>query len=701
MNILQVLPELNSGGVETGTIDFAKGLIKHGHRAVVISNGGRLLKDLLAIGGVHYQLPVHEKSPFAILSVVDKIKDIIKNERIDIVHARSRVPAISAFFAARSSGVPFITTCHGYYSKHIFSKIMGWGKFVIVPSNVVARHMIHNFKVPIERIKLIPRGVDLDKFTFTGPDDKKNKQEYAIAVIGRITPIKGHIYLIRAISKVARIIPNIKVYIIGNPPASKPKYKQELEVLVKRLSLSRHVEFSGDSDNIPDRLRGIDLLVVPSVGEETFGRVIIEAQASGVPVIASRIGGIVDIIKENYNGVLVNPRDYSALAEAMLKVIKDKELQAILSANGRSYVEKHFTLETMYDSTMKVYKEAIESFNVLVVKWSALGDIILSLPALKAIRERFPKANIALLTSRQGIEIAGRFSYIDNFFVTKNLRGINGIFELLEIASELRRFRPDLVCDLQNNKKSHLVSFLSCAGRRLGYKSKKFDFFINEAVDGARETMPPIQHQFRLLEKLGINSIPETGLFPITEQESEYADNLIKESWAGKKQKIIGINFGASGRWQTKRWPLENIARVSDLLAGGNMRVFISGTREDSAQAKKIIMLSKSKPFDITGRTSIMQLTAFIKRCDVFISSDSAPMHIASLCKVPFIALFGPTDPGRHSQHSLPESSSNSQLIYKKIKCSPCYKPSCRHMSCMKSITAEEIFAAVKKILEN
>jgi len=700
MNILQILPELNSGGVETGTIDLAKGLIKHGHRVVVISNGGRLLEDLLAIGGVHYQLPVHEKFPLTILSAIDKIKDIIKNERIDIVHARSRVPALSAFFAAHSSGVPFVTTCHGYYSKHIFSNVMGWGKFVIVPSNIVARHMISNFKVPIERIRLIPRGVDLGKFTFTGPDNKKNKQEYAIAVIGRITPIKGHIYLIRAISKIARMIPNIKVYIIGNPPASKPKYKQELEVLVKRLSLSQYVDFSGDCDNIPERLKGIDLLVVPSVGEETFGRVIIEAQASGVPVIASRIGGIVDIIKENYNGVLVNPRDYSALAETMLKVIKDKELQAALSANGRSYVEKHFTLETMYDSTMKVYKEAIESFNVLVVKWSALGDIILSLPALKAIRERFPKADIAFLTSRQGIEIAGRYPYIKDFFVAKSLRGVNGFFELLKIASELRRFRPDLVCDLQNNKKSHLVSFLSCARRRLGYRSKKFDFFINEAVGGAREIIPPIQHQFRLLEKLGINSIPKPDLFPITEQEAEYADSLIKESWAGKKQKIIGINLGASSRWQTKRWPMENIGKLSDLLAGGNMRVFISGTRQDSAQAKKIIMLSKSRPFDITGRTSIMQLAAFIKRCDVFISSDSAPMHIANLCGVPLIALFGPTDPGRHSQHSLSKSSNNTQLIYKKINCSPCYKPNCRHISCMKNITVEEVFAAVKKILK-
>jgi lipopolysaccharide heptosyltransferase II len=700
MNILQVLPELNSGGVETGTIDLARELIKHGHKAVVISNGGRLLKDLLSAGGIHYQLPVHEKSLFTVLSAIDKIKDIIKKERIDIVHARSRVPAIPAFFAAHSTGVPFITTCHGYYSKHIFSRVMGWGKFVIVPSNVVARHMISSFKVPIQRIRLIPRGVDLEKFDFKKPHDRKDKSEYRIAVIGRITPIKGHIYLIRAMSKVARIIPNAKLYIIGNPPESKPKYRQELEVLVKRLSLARHVEFSGDCDNISKRLEDIDLLVMPSIGEETFGRVIIEAQASGVPVIASRIGGMVDIIEDNYSGILVNPRDYSGLADAVLRVIKDKDLQNKLSENARACVEKKFTLETMYDKTIKVYEEALTSFKVLIIKWSALGDIILSLQAFKAIRKQFPSADIALLTSRQGVEIAGRFAYIDDFFIFKNSRGISGIFGILQMASELRRFSPDLICDLQNNRKSHLVSFLAHAKRRVGYRSKKFDFLMNETIAGAREIMPPVQHQFMLLKKLGITSIPKADPISVTEREVEYVDNLIKESWIGKKQKIIGINLGASTRWQTKKWPLENIAKLSDMLAAFNMRVFISGTRQDSTQAKKVIMLSKSRPFDITGKTNIMQLAAFMKRCDVFISADSAPMHVANLCGVPLIALFGPTDPDRHFNPNNIKSDDNAKVIYKKVKCSPCYKPTCRHTSCMKGITVEEVFSEVKKMIK-
>jgi lipopolysaccharide heptosyltransferase II len=696
MNILQVLPELNSGGVETGTLDLAKQLIRHGHKAVVISNGGKQLDDLLSLGAIHYKLPVHDKSPFTIFSVTAKVRDIIKKEEIDIVHARSRAPAFSSFMAAHICRTPFLTTCHGYYSRHLFSRVMGWGKFVIVPSNVVARHMINSFRVPRERIRLIPRGVDLDKFSYISSNERHNKQEYSIGIIGRITPIKGHIYLIRAISKVARIAPNIKLYIIGNPPDGKLKYRQELEVLIKRLALSQYVDFLGDCGNIPEMLNNLELLVVPSVGEETFGRVIIEAQAAGVPVIASRIGGIVDILKENDNGILVNPRDYSGLADAILRVIKDKNLQERLSKRGRASVEKYFTLETMYNNTVKVYKEAMETFKILLIKWSSLGDIVLSLAAFKAVKEKFPKADIALLTSRPGFEITGHFPYIRDFFIIKNFHGLKNLSKLLAVSAELRKFSPDLCCDLQNNKKSHLVAFLSCAKRRIGYRTGKLDFLMNETIPGSRDMMAPVQHQFRLLEKLGIDPAP-AELEPITvsQQEAEYAQALIRDSWMGKRQKLVGINFGSSEKWQTKKWPAENIARLSDMLAQDGIRVFITGIREDSVHAKRIVSMSKSRPYDITGKTSIMQLVAFIKRCDVFVTSDSAPMHIASLCKVPFVALFGPTDPGRHMQ-----ANSSTCLIYKKLRCSPCYKPSCRHSSCMNKITPEEVYSCVKKLLK-
>ncbi len=280
MNILQILPELNVGGVETGTLDLAKYLVRLGHKAVVVSAGGSLVKDLEAQGAIHYQLPVHKKSIFSVIKTIPRLVEIIKKEEIDIVHARSRVPAWAAYFAARSAKTVFITTCHGYYKKHPFSYVMGWAKLVIVLSNCIARHMIEDFGVPHERIRLIPRSVDLEKFKYLSPDKKRGK-EFNIGIIGRITPLKGHLYFIKAMAKVARVVPQIKIWIVGEAPSSRQAYKEQIQVLVRRLGLAHCTEFLGTQRNIPEILSNLDLVVLATTTHEAFGRVIIEAQAAG------------------------------------------------------------------------------------------------------------------------------------------------------------------------------------------------------------------------------------------------------------------------------------------------------------------------------------------------------------------------------------------------------------------------------------
>ena len=184
MNILQVLPELNVGGVETGTLDLAEHLVRLGHKSIVVSNGGSLVEDLQREGSKHYVLPVHKKSIFTMFKMVSRLAAIIKKEKIDIVHARSRVPAWIAFFAARRTDKVFITTCHGYYQKHFFSRIMSWGKLVICPSQAIARHMMDNFNTPYERIRLIPRSVDLERFKFVSPDKKRRFNDCLFGCFG-------------------------------------------------------------------------------------------------------------------------------------------------------------------------------------------------------------------------------------------------------------------------------------------------------------------------------------------------------------------------------------------------------------------------------------------------------------------------------------------------------------------------------------
>ena len=252
-------------------VDYSSRMVKLGHNIVVISNGGELLRQLEANGIKHYTLPVHSKNPLTVLRMIPAVRKILVQEKADILNAESRVPAIIGYYAARSAGVVFITTCHAYYSKKplSFSKVMGWGKLVIAVSQVIAKHMIDNFNVPFRRIRLVYRGVDVEKFKYREPDESV-KHEYTIGIVGRLTPIKGHKYFIRAVSKAVKYVPRIKVLIVGDAPPEKEKYKQELESLVNRLGLSRYVEFLGGRSDIPDILARLDLLVMASIVPEGF-----------------------------------------------------------------------------------------------------------------------------------------------------------------------------------------------------------------------------------------------------------------------------------------------------------------------------------------------------------------------------------------------------------------------------------------------
>ncbi|PIU40613.1 MAG: glycosyl transferase, partial [Candidatus Omnitrophica bacterium CG07_land_8_20_14_0_80_50_8] len=218
MNILQILPELKSGGVERGTVDLAEYLHRKGHKSVVVSAGGPLLGDLTSAGITHYALPVHKKSPMAVFRAVRALTKIVRMEHIDILHARSRVPALIAFFVSRSTQVPFVTTCHGFYSRHFLSRLMGWGKRVIVASHIIGKRMRDDFGVPHHKIRFIPRGVNLEEFKWRPFEAEKYKNDVVIGLVGRLTPIKGHPLFLKAMARVTRVFPNIKIQIIGDAP---------------------------------------------------------------------------------------------------------------------------------------------------------------------------------------------------------------------------------------------------------------------------------------------------------------------------------------------------------------------------------------------------------------------------------------------------------------------------------------------------
>ena len=696
MKILQILPELNVGGVETGTLDLSKYLVRLGHKSVVVSAGGALVKELELSGAKHYVLAVNKKSIFSMFKLIPKLAKIIQDEDIDIVHARSRVPAWIAFFACRRTKAVFITTCHGYYKKHFFSAVMGWGKKVIVLSNVIARHMIEDFSVPHDRIKLVPRSVDLERFKYLDPQDKR-KDVFNVGIIGRITPLKGHLHFIKAMARVAKLVPRLKIWIVGDAPASKEAYKEEIQVLVRRLGLGHCTEFLGTQRDIPGILAHLDLVVLATTTHEAFGRVVVEAQAAGVPVVATKVGGVIDIIQDNKNGLLVPPGDSKSMAEAVLRIFNDVELAQKLAQNAYLIVKERYSLELMVKNTLEVYREALSNFKVLIIKFSSLGDIILTTAALRAIREKFPSPSykISFLVGEESKDILLRSPYIDELLVCDLKNKDRSWRGLANIGNILRKKNFDLAIDLQNNRASHILAYLSMALNRYGYENKKFSFLLNQTVKDNQPLIDPVTHQFKILKMLGIDLLDNRlELWPSSE-DLKAADDLFNAQWLSQAQKVVGINISASARWSTKTWPLEYLVCLCEELGLKDIRVVITGTTQDLALANQLVnSIKNTKIINACGKTSLNELAALIKKCNVFVSADSSPLHIASAMHTAFIALFGPTDPRRH----LPPGK-KCIVLSKNLNCRPCYKTKCRNKRCMVEITPAEVLAAVEKLL--
>ena len=702
MNILQILPELVVGGVETGAVDLALELVARGHKVVVVSNGGPLVSRIEKAGVKHYKLAVHKKSIISILKCISRLQGILKEEEIRIIHARSRVPAIIAVFAARrlckknlEDHLPvFITTCHGYYKRHIFSRPMGWGRFVIVSSNVIARHMMEDFGVPFNRIRFIARGVDILKFRFIPPSQRRN-EKYTIGMIGRITPIKGHGFFIKSVAKVIKTLPNVRMVIVGQPPEGKEGYLKQLKLQAERSGILDSVEFLGSKEDVSEVLSKIDVLVLSSIGHEAFGRVVIEAHAAGVPVVATRVGGLIDIIIDRESGILVMPWNVTQLSDAIIEVLKDKALAERLSLRAREIVQQKFTLSAMADRTLAVYQEAFDSMKILVIKIGAAGDVVLAVPSLRAIRQRFPKAHIAVLVGVESRQILQNCPYINEIIVYNKPFIKKSILNFMKLASAIKKAGFDLVIDFQNNSRSHILSFLSMAPKRFGYKNKKLGFLLNYGIKDAPVGLPPVEHQFRILGLLNIQLKDKYLEVWPTESDAKYIDEFLSGQWTIANQPLIGINIGGSLRWNTKKWPQDKLARLCDELAKKGLRVVLTGTRQDEDTARDVFSASQSKPINAIGKTTINQLAALIKKCRVFISTDSAPMHIAAAAGVPIVAVFGPTDFKRHAP-----PSDKIAVIRKNLKCSPCYKPNCKTSECMKQISVAEIVEAVNKFFQ-
>ncbi len=675
---------------------------------MVLSSGGPLVASLEAAGVIHYTLPVHRKVPWTIIRLSSRVAEVVESHGVDVIHARSRVPAIIGYLAwakvaARASfrlkdrqRLPcFLTTAHGHYAKHLFSRVMGWGRFVIAISENVARHMIDDFGVPPERVRLIPRGVELERFPWREPLREPPQGEWHVSCIGRISPIKGHRDLIRAFDIVAKSFPRARLSIVGKASGQHEGYVRELQAMVSRLGLEGKVEFTGHESDVARYLTQVDLVVLASTAQEAFGRVLIEAGAAGVPVVATRVGGVVEVVVDRKTGLLVPPSDPMSLSVAITTLLKDRALAAELAKAARRRVESLYPLGRMVQQTLEVYQEASQRIRILVMKLSAIGDVALITPSLRALRARFPKAHLTVLVGQEGRELLHRCPYLDEVLVFDRSR--NGSpWGLFRLGKKLRAFQVDLVVDFQNNRISHWLGFLSGAPQRYGTAGRRWSFLLTHRVTHPKTAMPPVEHQFRLLELLGIQGASAHLELWTGPSDEERAEEILREAWISETQPLVAIHPGGHPRWLSKRWPPERYAQLIDQLAAiAKVRVVLTGSPQERALGEEIYRATKAKPILAAGLTSLNELAALIRRCQVFVSGDTAPLHIAAGMGTPLVALFGSTEPVRH----LPPSP-RLKLLKASLPCSPCYHRVCYragsgHMECMKLISVNQVVEAV------
>ena len=371
--ILQVLPSLVTGGVERGTIDIAGAIAEAGWTPLVASGGGPMVHELDRLKVRHIELPLASKNPFVMRENIERLMKVIAEHKVDIVHARSRAPAWSASIAARRAGVHFVTTFHGTYNlgwfglKHAYNQVMTRGERVIAISDFIRGHIEQVYHVDPERIRVVPRGVDLSRFDPNRVSAERIIQlaqkwrlvdgQRVVMLPGRLTRWKGQEVLIEALAMLGRS--ELRCILVGSEQG-RHGFVKELRALAKKRNVEHIVHIVGECNDMPAAYMLADAVVSASTDPEAFGRVIAEGQAMGRPVVATDHGAGRETVVEGVTGLLVPPRDPMALATALDRILlMNAEQRAAMAEAGIDHVHRHFSRELMCERTLAVYDEVL------------------------------------------------------------------------------------------------------------------------------------------------------------------------------------------------------------------------------------------------------------------------------------------------------------------------------------------------------
>ena len=377
--LLQVTPELETGGAEQTTLDVARAVVRAGGKALVASRGGRMAARLEADGGELIAMPAHTKNPLVLFDNAIRLLGVIRDDKVSLIHARSRAPAFSALWAARAADVPFIATYHGVYNakgglKRWYNAVMTRGEMVIANSEFTRQHVIDEHGVDPGKVVAIPRGIDLARFdpaavsaervqalrTAWGVDAGDRRLKVLLA--GRLTRWKGQGLLIDAAARLKAQGEDGFLILLAGDDQGRSAYRAELEAAIAAAGLQGAVRIVGHCNDMPAAYLLADVAAAPSLDPEAFGRTAVEPQVMGRPVLAAAHGAATETVIDGKTGWLVTPGDAEAWAEALKVAIKaTPKRRQTMAAAARERACRLYSVEAMCEATLAVYARVLEA----------------------------------------------------------------------------------------------------------------------------------------------------------------------------------------------------------------------------------------------------------------------------------------------------------------------------------------------------
>ena len=356
----------------------------------------------------------------------------------------------------------------------------------------------------------------------------------------------------------------------------------------------------------------------------------------------------------------------------------------------------------------------VERGEILIIKLSSIGDVVHTLPSLDALYRLYPYANFTWLVEEDASTLLEGHPYLNRVIVSRRKRWlaqfkkpslwVSTVKQILSFVKKIRSVDYDLIIDFQGLLKSGLLVFLCRGKRKAGYDESRelSSLFLNERYPPAPLEQHALEKNLNLVKSISGATDKEdifqggnrSSFIDVGEKERRSVDDFLKEHAIIDSKPLIVVNTTA--RWETKLWDSLNFARLSELLIDKyDAQIVFSGSKPDCPSIDEIISRMRGQAVNASGKTSLKELTYLLKRADLVITPDSGSMHIAAAMGTPLVALFGPTAPWRTGPYS-----KNAEIVKSQLSCSPCFKRTCTHISCMKGITVEDVFNTVDRQLQ-